>query len=90
MKLSKKTKEKQRTSFDLTEREKEVLILISKGLSNKEIAEKLIISILTLRTYIHNIYGKLGISKKTNETSTLRVRAALFVIQNKIECSICT
>jgi LuxR family maltose regulon positive regulatory protein len=43
----------------LSEREIEVLRLVVAGLSNREIAGKLILSLGTVKTHIHNIYGKL-------------------------------
>lgn len=49
----------------LTERELEVLKLIGQGLSNKEIGERLGMSINTVKTHIKNIYGKLGVKRRT-------------------------
>jgi len=49
----------------LSEREIEVLRLVSAGLSNREIAEKLIISIGTAKTHVHNVCGKLGVRNRT-------------------------
>jgi LuxR family maltose regulon positive regulatory protein len=49
----------------LSEREIEVLRLVTAGLSNREIAEKLIISTGTAKTHVHNIYGKLGVRNRT-------------------------
>jgi LuxR family maltose regulon positive regulatory protein len=43
----------------LSERELEVLRLLVAGLSNREIAGKLVLSLGTVKTHIHNIYGKL-------------------------------
>jgi len=48
----------------LTTREREVLDLICLGISNKEIADQLNISLYTLRTHIANIYKKLGVDNK--------------------------
>jgi len=48
----------------LTERELEVLRLISDGMSNKEIADKMVITINTVKTYIKNIYDKLGVNRR--------------------------
>ncbi|MCX8057853.1 MAG: helix-turn-helix transcriptional regulator [Spirochaetes bacterium] len=45
-------------SFNLTEREKEILILLIKGKSYKEISNELSISIATVKTHITNIYKK--------------------------------
>ncbi len=48
-------------SHDLSERERDVLILIAKGLANKEIADKLNISIHTVMSHRKNITHKTGI-----------------------------
>jgi LuxR family maltose regulon positive regulatory protein len=45
----------------LTERELEILHLVSQGLSNSEIAVRLVLSVGTVKTHIHNIYGKLDV-----------------------------
>ena len=49
----------------LSERELEVLRLIAAGLSNREIAEELVIAISTVKSHINNIYGKLGVRRRT-------------------------
>ncbi|AET69203.1 putative ATPase [Desulfosporosinus orientis DSM 765] len=48
----------------LTAREIEVLQLITEGLSNKEIAETLVLSNNTVKSYVKNIYGKLGANRR--------------------------
>gem|GEM_PF-738626 len=48
----------------LTARETEVLQLITEGMSNKEIAERLELSSNTVKGYIKNIYGKLGANRR--------------------------
>lgn len=45
----------------LSEREKEVLTLIAKGYSNKEIADRLVISVKTVETHKSNVMEKLGL-----------------------------
>lgn len=48
----------------LTEREREVIRLISQGLSNKDIADRLCISSITVRHHLTNIFDKLGVSNR--------------------------
>jgi two-component system, NarL family, response regulator LiaR len=61
------------TPEPLTERELEVLQLVSQGLSNQEIAERLVIGDATVRTHIGNILGKLHLAN--------RVQAALYALR---------
>jgi len=49
----------------LTQREMEVLQLIAAGDSNQEIAEKLVITVRTVKKHTSNIYGKLNVSSRT-------------------------
>jgi HD-GYP domain-containing protein (c-di-GMP phosphodiesterase class II) len=58
----------------LTAREVEVLRLISRGLSNKEIAERLVITRKTAGNHVEHVYAKIGVSN--------RARASLFAIQH--------
>jgi len=54
---------------DLSSRELEVLLNISHGLSNKEIADKLFVSLNTIKTHTANIYSKLGVKSRTQAIS---------------------
>ncbi len=50
---------------DLTEREREVLALMVKGLNNLEIADRLIVSRSTVKVHVSNILAKLGVTSRT-------------------------
>jgi DNA-binding NarL/FixJ family response regulator len=60
----------------LTEREREVLALVAKGHSNKEIATLLDITERTARTHVSNILGKLDLASRT--------QAALWAIEHRL------
>jgi ATP/maltotriose-dependent transcriptional regulator MalT len=49
----------------LSEREIEVLRLIADGLSNRDIAERLFLSLGTVKVHTRNIYGKLNVNSRT-------------------------
>jgi DNA-binding NarL/FixJ family response regulator len=53
------------SSDGLTQRESEILALLSEGLSNKEIAERVKISYDTVRAHLHHIYEKLHVRGRT-------------------------
>src|SRR5690349_21572990 len=65
-----------RPKHDLTERELEVLRLISLGKSNKEISEELVLSEKTVKTHVSNILQKLHLSDRT--------QAAVYALRQKI------
>jgi DNA-binding NarL/FixJ family response regulator len=54
-----------RMEMPLTDREREIAALVSRGLSNKEIAQELHLSANTIRTHISNILRKLNLSNRT-------------------------
>jgi LuxR family maltose regulon positive regulatory protein len=56
----------------LSERELEVLHLIADGLSNREIAAKLVLAVTTVKKHASNIYGKLGVRSRTEAVARAR------------------
>jgi len=56
----------------LTSRERDVLNLISQGLSNKDIAQELVIALNTVKRHASNIYGKLGVKNRTQAVARAR------------------
>lgn len=64
----------------LSPKEFVVLSLIAKGYSNKEISDKLFISLSTIKTHLINIYSKLSLSLKDRGGSEMRVKAVLIYL----------
>lgn len=62
--------------FDLTPRELEVLALVVQGLSNGEIAVKLVLSQSTVKFHVSSILAKLGVAGRT-EAAALAVKQNL-------------
>jgi LuxR family maltose regulon positive regulatory protein len=56
----------------LSARELEVLRLVAAGRSNREIADKLVISVRTVKKHVENIHGKLGVSNRTEAAARAR------------------
>ena len=55
----------QREVEQLTPREKEVLLEVAQGATNREVAEKLVISEYTARNMVSNMLGKLGLRSRS-------------------------
>jgi DNA-binding NarL/FixJ family response regulator len=60
----------------LSQREREIVALVSQGFKNKEMAQKLFISEQTVKNHLHNIFDKLGVSD--------RLELALYAIHKKL------
>ena len=56
---------------ELTPREKEILAVLAKGCSNREISESLFISVATVKSHLKSAYGKLGVSRRTQALRAL-------------------
>jgi two-component system response regulator DevR len=61
---------------DLTEREREVLALVARGYTNKQIAEALCVSEKTARNHVSHILEKLGLARRSE--------AAAFAVEHKL------
>lgn len=67
--LARLTKKPERFPHEeLTSREMEVLLLIANGCSNQEIADKLFITLKTVKTHVSNILSKLQVEDRTQAT----------------------
>jgi DNA-binding NarL/FixJ family response regulator len=55
----------EREEVKLTERESEILTLLSQGFANKEIADKMSVTVSTVRTHLYHIYEKLHVRSRT-------------------------
>jgi len=49
----------------LTERERDVLALLAQGLTNKDIAQSMFLSVRTVEAHLRNVYGKLNVTSRT-------------------------
>lgn len=56
----------------LTDRELEVLRLLAEGRTNQEIADRLVVSLNTVKTHVKAILGQLGVSNRTQATARAR------------------
>ena len=58
--------------YEISKREREVIQLISKGLSNQEISESLFISLQTVKDHTHRIFVKTGVKNRVQLTNMIR------------------
>jgi len=56
----------------LSERELEILRVVAEGLSDRQVGERLIIAIGTVKKHLNNIYGKLGVGNRTGALARAR------------------
>lgn len=59
-------------SHGLSPREFDVLLLMSQGLTNQEIADRLYVSLNTVKTHTSNIYSKLDVQRRTQAIDKAR------------------
>jgi len=67
--LIQSTQETSARDFNLTERELEVLALMSDGLNNRQIAEQLFLSRSTIKFHVSSILGKMNVNSRTEAVS---------------------
>ncbi|WP_338752809.1 response regulator transcription factor [Bacillus sp. FJAT-52991] len=75
-KMMKRMRQGQKTPLheELTEREREVLLLVAQGKANQDIADELFISLKTVKTHVSNILSKLEVQDRT--------QAVIYAFQN--------
>ena len=52
------------SKYGITDREREIILMVMQGKSNEDIARELVISLGTVKTHLHNIYKKAGIDSR--------------------------
>jgi ATP/maltotriose-dependent transcriptional regulator MalT len=65
-----------REPLPLTRREREVVTLAAAGLSNREIAERLVVSVRTVDNHLHSAYSKLGVTGREDLQAILNPAGA--------------
>ncbi len=58
--------------YGITDREREIILKVVQGKSNADIARELIVSIATVKTHLHNIYTKIGVTSRYNLLARVR------------------
>jgi two-component system response regulator DevR len=74
--MSRLTTQAELPGSELTEREREVLALVARGYTNKQIAEALFVTEKTARNHVSHILEKLGLSRRSE--------AAVFAVEHKL------
>jgi DNA-binding CsgD family transcriptional regulator len=57
---------------DLTRKELEVLAAVAEGLSNQQVADRLFVSLSTVKTHLQSVYGKLEVKRRTQAIERAR------------------
>ena len=68
------------SNYDLTKREKEIVILISKGYKNLNISENLYISVNTIKRHISNIYKKTNVNNRKDFIHLLKENRQFYIL----------
>ncbi|MHB1224850.1 MAG: response regulator transcription factor, partial [Gemmatimonadaceae bacterium] len=63
---------------ELTPREREIISLVERGLSNKQIGAQLSIELATVKNHVHNILEKLQVRRRSDAVARVQRPAALF------------
>jgi DNA-binding CsgD family transcriptional regulator len=63
------------TSSSLTTREREIAILAARGSTNRDIADRLVVSVRTVEGHLYRAYAKLGVSDRKQLAATLGVKS---------------
>lgn len=58
--------------YGITGREREIILKVVQGKSNIDIARELFLSVATVKTHLHNIYGKLGVTSRYDLLARVR------------------
>jgi DNA-binding NarL/FixJ family response regulator len=74
--LAELAQQRQAADTELTPREREVVGLIDRGLSNKQIARQLCIEVATVKNHVHNILVKLQVERRGAAAASLRQPSA--------------
>src|SRR6476661_744019 len=67
----------------ISEREREILRLVATGATNQQIAHQLNISINTVKVHLRNIFGKIGVTSRT-EATVFAVRSGLVQLSEAV------
>jgi len=60
------------STYNITGREREIILMVIQGKSNADIAKELVISLATVKTHLHNIYQKVGVDSRYDLLARVR------------------